>query len=256
MSAAVALLMLLIVNVAFFLVYLNRASAEVLTAAAPVAAGAFSAILLVFTFAKPAPIERAFPVLVLGRQSDLHPIEIPHRPNPRRFRLLFAQWATENASLLSDPARPDGEASPLYHHLLQRAIVDWMSTRYFGTWRIRSERFETGDRTERWGPLPDAATTSKTILTSDDIQRVLGANRFASTQGSHLEEQLALPPRTTMTVQPPSTQSPLGESEIRFKNRLTDLKIRISYASSGLGLGSYDPPGVSQDQAQTEFSQT
>jgi hypothetical protein len=59
-----------------------------------------------------------------------------------------------------------------------------------------------------------------------------------------------------MTVQPPSTQSPLGESEIRFKNRLTDLKIRISYASSGLGLGSYDPPGVSQDQAQTEFSQT
>jgi hypothetical protein len=86
MAYVVAGLVALLIASVFVLVFMNRASSEVVGAALPVVATAVLALVLVFTFGKPSPIERSFPVTFIFQQSDLYPILVPHRP--RQFSTL------------------------------------------------------------------------------------------------------------------------------------------------------------------------
>jgi hypothetical protein len=146
LSAVLTVVTGVLLMAAFGLVWFNRASPEVVGAAVPVAGAALSGLVLVFAFNKPAPIERAFPVLILGQRSDKQPIFVPQRRASDALLGFFSKAIAENSKLLDDPRFEDLAAGPLYHHLLQRGILDWISFRYSGTWRVRFETFLPGPR--------------------------------------------------------------------------------------------------------------
>jgi hypothetical protein len=140
-SVAVIVVMGLAVAGAFALVVVNRDSPQVIHAAVPVAFGALSALALVFAFGRPAPIEGTFPVIFVLQQADRYPVVIPHRPFPSMTLALFDDAVQANPTLLKDPRFSGFGGGPLFHQFLQRAIVDWLTSTYFGTWRARVERF-------------------------------------------------------------------------------------------------------------------
>jgi hypothetical protein len=80
MANVVAAFMAILIAAAFTLVYMNRASSEVIGAAVPVTFAAFSALALVFAFGRPSPIERTFAVVFFCQNSNPAPIVIPYRP--------------------------------------------------------------------------------------------------------------------------------------------------------------------------------
>lgn len=66
--------------VAFVLVFYNRESEKVVTAAVPLAFAACSALLSILAFARQEPISRVFPVSFSFQVADKFPISIRYRP--------------------------------------------------------------------------------------------------------------------------------------------------------------------------------
>jgi hypothetical protein len=136
MANIITAFMALLIAAVFILVYMNRASSEVVGAALPVAFGAVSALALVFAFGKPTPIERAFPVVFIVQKSDQAPIVVPNRPFDTLTLSMFSQAVGADPKLLEkDPRYRDLGGGSLYHYFLQKATINWLSVNYWNTWR-------------------------------------------------------------------------------------------------------------------------
>jgi hypothetical protein len=161
MANVITVIMGLLIAAVFVLVYMNRASSEVVGAAFSVAFGAVSALALVFAFGKPTPIERAFPVVFIVQKSDRAPIVIPNRPFDTLTLAMFSQAVSADPTLLERDARfKDFGGGPLFHHFLQKAIINWLSVNYWNTWRTRVQRFQAAGMEQSSGPSRDAASFS------------------------------------------------------------------------------------------------
>jgi hypothetical protein len=254
MAQVIAGVMGLCLLFTFILVYVNRASSEVVGAALPVAFAAMSALGLVFAFGKPAPIERSFPVVFVFQQKDKYPITLPGRPAQFLTIGMFDKAIQANPRLLEDPRFADGNGHQLFHEFLQKAIVNWMRSRYWATWRLRQERFDIGGQQEEWGAAPDASEFATKKLSDDEVTSALGKNAFANVPAFG-PGTLGLPPRTSFEVKEPGDDPKLGHtSEIRLKNWLCDIRIHSRFSSSGVGLGAYTMfLGIPQEEAQKQF---
>lgn len=236
----------------FVLVLLNRASPAVVNAAVPVAVGAISAIALVFMFNRPESISRVFRVAFVVERESLLPIVIPHRPFPDMSLALADQMGQIDSTLFvsgADRERFD-YIQPLYHEFLHKIFVDLLASRQFGTWRVKSERFQGF---EQWGPTADASNYESKVLTTEQLVEAFGKNRFARVHS--MFGKWALPPGTKLQIEGPHSDPQRGETgAIQLDNRFVRLTIRTLRSMSVVGLGRYSMlAAMPQEEAQQKY---
>jgi hypothetical protein len=149
--------------------------------------------------------------------------------------------------LFASAEDPTGQT--LYHHLLQRGILDWMTTRYRGSWETELVPFDIGNtRGERFGPAPGSLPSH--ILSTADLKRLFSGNWFEEIDWP-IPPQLAVPPGTTMTVTPPSRKEGAMEyGDITLRTRFVTLSIRTEAAMWIRSVGSYQQLAATQAEAE------
>jgi len=157
----------------------------------------------------------------------------------RRFsQTLFAPGALFKAhpEFFSNPA--DSEGQSLYHHLLQRAIIDWMGLTYSGTWQVEMLQFDLPiGREGRFEPIQGASEKSE-ILSTEQIEKLLDGNRFANIHAG-IPPRIALPPGTRIKITPPQTKTGLETGEILLENEFCSISIKTQFSSWFRGVGAY-----------------
>lgn len=242
----------LVLVVACGLVVMNRDSPAVVGAAIPAVIALASALAVVFVFNRPAPISRVFQVVFVVEKASLLPVTMPHRPVPFQS-LTLASMMRDLDPTIFDP--PSGQNAfdfvvPLYHEYLQKMMVDDLSSKQFGTWRMKTERFV--DQIQ-WAPLPDASSYSSKILEVKDLEQIFGKNRFARVHSGF--GKWALPPGTELRIDLPRHDPQLGEiGTIHLRNHICEIFIRTAGSMSMVGMGKYTPIiGAAIDEAQDKY---
>src|SRR5438270_1928687 len=169
----VLLMMIAATAGAFYVVWLNRASEKIVTAVLPISVGALAGIFLsIFVFGAEAKTTVRFPVVFLFRKDKM-PVVPPYRP---LLSSLFEvpELQKDHPDLIAD----DTQGATLYHHLLQRSIVDTIAFWHSGSWETEIDRFNIGGTQEMGRPASDASGVSEKLST-EELQRKLIGNRFA-----------------------------------------------------------------------------
>jgi hypothetical protein len=230
LTVGVTLFMALLILGAFILVFVNRESEKILTAAIPLAVGVIAGLVLTFWFARPEPISSIFPVSFTYQVADKLPMALPYRPVPFQLYLIDELRQRDSKALEEYPEMGGGQ---VYHEFLQKTLVDWIASTHFGHWHMEPLRFEGGPGAgsqEQWGLMPDAKEEPTDILSVEALQKIFSKNRFASVHTGF--GRLALPPDTT-----PTEASPDGR--ILFKNNHCEISIQTSFSQNIAGIGDY-----------------
>jgi len=231
----------------FILVWNNRASEKIVAAVIPVSVAAIVAVLLaILVFGGEATIREDFRTSFVYRMSDKTLLKLPwtlaqHTPLavshpgwiksvPSEFLEDRRDWQDGSMTVLDHVGLMDRE---LYHHLLQKAIIDVLSKKF--KWHIDAPNFNLVR-----GP-------SK-FLSTEEITKLLDGNIFANSVVAWLlPPRITLPPNTQVNIVPPTNPEQLhvegfhtaDPSEISFKNEYADVSIRIVPVSWGSGVGRY-----------------
>jgi hypothetical protein len=196
LSGSEILLLLVLIAVytlSFFLVWQNRGAEKIVTTAIPVAvAGLIGIALATFVFGAIGPVSEAFPVAYLLEKDSRLPFApadiLPLRPESE-FIMFGIREAIQRANTPDSdvekflPAGGDQSAfsQRLYHHVLQRAIIDWLQARYPGHWRMEFLPMALGGTTGYiFRPAPDAEEDDKTQSRSDGDRKSMKTRRFNS----------------------------------------------------------------------------
>jgi len=235
----------------FYVVWMNRASEKIVTTVIPIAIVALVGVLItVFVFGGEPPVVKKFPVLFLFRRSDKAPWTPPDRP--LLLSLFEVPELMKNHPELMDDST---EGATLYHHLLQRAMIDIIARHHRSSWETEIDRFEIGGGTEEFsGPVPGAIEPS-VKLSFDQIKEVLKGNRFA--ESPYMRPEITLQVGTSLKVTAPSNYGSGGEEgQILVTNDFVRLSIKTQYSSWMRSLGGYRLIlGYSYDQDK-EFATT
>lgn len=237
---------------AFVIVLLNRASEKILSAVIPITvAGLVGIFLSVFVFGGRPKVEVVFPSSVQYAVKTKMPANQPWALSWRRYhygRFLPPKLFSKHPEYFSDPADSAGDS--LYHHWLQRAIVDWLSERYGNSWQVESTFFElpTGGHGQ-WGPT-DAEIKPGKVYSDKDIEAVLNGNKFSSVH-SDMARQLSVPPNTDFSVEPPHADPKQGQiGKIRLKNKFCEISITTQQSSFLRGMGELASlAGLSEEES-------
>jgi len=155
-SVLVLAALILATVVTFYVVWMNRASEKIVTAVIPIAIAALIGVwLTVFIFAGQPPLTLNFPAVFLYRSSDKAPWTPPTRP------MLYS--LSEVPELQKDhPERmaDDTSGATLYHHLLQKAIIDILAQHHRHAWKTDISRFDIGVVEEMGVASPNAEAAS------------------------------------------------------------------------------------------------
>lgn len=229
----VLLAMMVAVGFAFYLVWNNRESEKIVTAVLPISVAALIGVFLaVLVFGGKPAIEEKFPVAFLYRTADRAPLAVPHRP---LLNSLFEvpELQREHPALVGD----NSQAGILYHHLLQKAIIDILAFRYKNNWEVEVTRFETASGQEM-SFVPAAGSSGFTRLSHQQVQQLITGNRFSQSRATGLA--MTLPPNTRMVVTVPLEGGEVRpEGEILLKNSFVTLRIKTYASWWRRGLGMY-----------------
>ncbi len=77
---------------------------------------------------------RVFPASFCYQVTDLLPVVIPDRPFSQSLALVD-QVRQQNPNVLEEPKNVQ-RGGLVYHEFLQKALVEWIAMRHFGTWRM------------------------------------------------------------------------------------------------------------------------
>lgn len=236
---------------AFVLVLLNRSSEKIVTAVVPIAiAGLVGIYLAVFVFGGEPSVSFVFPASYQYQMPSKMPPNLPHLLRWRRFTqvdFLPAQLHAVHPEYFTDPS--DSNGIDLYHHLLQRAILDWLAIRHSSTWQVEGTEFDLPiGRIWQYGPVEDAKESS-TIYAAAEILRRMKHNKFASIS-SPMAFQLAVPPGTDLIIDPPHTDNKAGDiSRIVLRNKFCTISLGTQGSSWMMGLGGFkELAGLSDDE--------
>src|SRR5216683_5220959 len=180
-AISILLVLAVLTALAFYWVWMNRASEKILSAVIPVAVAALAGLYIaVFVFGGEPATTVVFPSSFQYKLPSKMPLNLPLVLMNRRFsKSLFApaMLFKVHPEFFNDPA--DAEGQSLYHHLLQRAIIDWMGMTYGGTWQVEMLQFDLPiGREGRFEPIQGASEKSE-ILSTEQIEGLLKGNRFA-----------------------------------------------------------------------------
>jgi hypothetical protein len=154
---------------------------------------------------------------------------------PAFIRLMpFQAEVEELINVVPSDAWKADNASGIYHHLLQRAILQYL---------IRQQSRRAGRMTTSvcgWDPeIWQERGASTTIIGAEEINRTFAGNRFISAQFFPAAE-LVVPKGTWLLGIVPGTQPGRTEGLIELKNRYFDLTIQTQFTASMRGIqGNY-----------------
>jgi hypothetical protein len=253
-SIIVAVLAALFIAVAFWLVWINRASERILTAVIPITVAAVVGIALsIFVFGGQPPIVVGFRSSFQYQTASKLPRNFPSPLMSRRFtNVMFAPASLFglHPEYFNDPSDSTGQV--LYHDLLQWAIIDWLSMHDSHSWRSEASTYELPVGMEgRFGPI-EGATEASTIFSSAEIEKLLAGNRFGSIDPSLLGPlfQIAVPPGTSVSIMAPGKDVTAQQNgEILFSNRFCKLSIRTQRSTYIMAVGGLkDLAGLTDEE--------
>jgi hypothetical protein len=213
------------------LLWLNRKSERIFGVTASMVA---AVVLLLFTvggLGGEPPVTRTFPVTFQYRLSNGAPLLIPGRSHPHDLALV-----SELIQKKPDIVKDGHEGVTLYHHFLQRTMLDWIALRHVGSWRSEFLYFELGALRSQFSTPARERPQSSRVISTREFEEILGSNLFARLR--LVKTTLAVPHGTTVTVTPPSSD-PFKDAEIRFTNRYCTLSIVTSPSVGANGIGQY-----------------
>jgi hypothetical protein len=217
-----------------WIVYNNRASERIVGAVLPILIAATAGVGIVLAFSRPAPVTNTFPAMFFYRSSDFAPVSMPFRPVQQGLFLISQLYKLNSNALAAIKASKSERL--LYHHLLQRAMVDWLAFKYRGSWQMDVMRMNLqGIATEVF--QPKASAVPGTVIDTATLERALARNQFASVSQLAMSNQLTLPPGSTLIVDAPTTEEANGA--IRIKNRFAELVIDTRFSMFMAGGGEY-----------------
>ena len=220
---------------AFYVVWTNRASEKIISAVIPITVAAIVGIFMaVFVFGGEAPVTTRFPVTFFYRTSDSIPLKMPLR-RLQPFLFIVPQLNQRHPELMKDDTR--GET--LYHHFLQRAIIEILVSRYQRDWEKEIVRFKTSTGEEmRVMPSSFEPQTKSRLVSSSEIKATLDGNRFSDIETS--PPQFILPPGTSFSVAPPmERQGQMQEGTISLANEYVRVTIQSQPSTWGELHGGY-----------------
>ena len=169
---------------------------------------------------------------------------------------LAAQFAPaalfkERPELFRDKADQDG--ATLYHHLLQKSLIDWMGLVYRGSWRTEVLTFESAiGREMRFQPAPSAGEEEPSrVLKTEEVAKLVRDNKFAGID-TVISPQIALPPKAELMVTPPTKRADGIQEvgEIVIKNKFCKVSIRTENSGGIRSIGAYrDLVGMSLQES-------
>ena len=238
-------LLLLLTLGAFWLAWNNRESEKITSAVVPILTAAIVGVALsVFAFGGQSNIDITFPAAFYFHASDKMPMRLTNVLESRRFPpMLFAVPKLKEASpslfdagTVSDDTH-DG-TTRLYHHLLQKSIIDWIGLVYRQTWDVDTQRFEIPDsRMETYSPAGNGLAPSETYST-EEIEKLLDGNIFAKIHAG-IPPKVPLPPGSALRIIPPRDDKNASVGEIEIRNKFFDINIRSTWTALMNGAGSY-----------------
>ena len=225
----------------FVFVWMNRGSEKVVTAVVPIGVAAIVAIVLsIAVFGVEPSISEVFPAAFHYQADSLMPADLPWELTWRRFHEpLFApaKLFEKDPKALKDTG-DGGSGQVLYHHLLQKSLVDWIGFHYRGSWQTELLNYELPTaRVLKFQPSGATPEPSK-IVKTDDITKLLKGNKFAGIM-TGIAPEIALPPRAKLTITPPHREpSGIVSGEVRIHNLFCTVSIRTEEWSYQRGIGS------------------
>lgn len=236
---------------AFYVVWMNRASEKMISAVIPISTAALLGVFMaIFVFGGEAPQTVEFPAMFIFRNSDNLPVMLPFRPRNNQLHLI-PQLQKSNPDMLKD----DTHGMILYHHFLQRAIIETLALRYSSSWQTKILRFDTSTGNQLTaGPAEDPQGSS-TKIPLDEIERKFAGNRFAQIH-TIFDRGLVLPPNTKLEIHSPHMDQTLGEiSSITFDNPFIRLTIQTRGDFWGFLFGGYRQMIGQQNDSNTDLRQ-
>jgi hypothetical protein len=228
-------LIVLAVVAAFYVVFMNRSSEKIISAVIPITVAAIVGIFIaVFIFGREAPTTIRFPVTFFYRTSDNIPLKMPLR-RLQSFLFIVPQLNQRHPELMKDNAR--GEM--LYHHFLQRAMIEILVSRYQSDWEKEIVRFRTSTG-EEMRVIPSSFEPKKKfrLVSSSEIKAALQGNRFADIETAL--PQFILPPDTSLSMMPPiEREGRMPEGTITLANEYVRLTIQTQPSTWGELHGGY-----------------
>jgi len=212
----------------WWLSYQNRGSEKIVTALVAALVGALTTSVAVIVFSGAPPISERF-VTSLPVSFDGHTLRMVRfasidRESPDAAHIFvkaneaIATLRTEDSSLFSMPYDQLGQT--LLHHLLQRAVLERMAYAFSDGWQ------------------PESPDGTGTFIEAQDFSKYLRGNHFANLQVNLGGlRRLALPPKTKITIEPPTRMS--SKSTIRIANPFCSISIDINPSASGTGFGPF-----------------
>ena len=246
-------ILILLAVAAFGLGWMNRASEKIISTLIPIEIAAVTGVFLaVLVFGGEPLITEVFPAAFLYDKESKLPWAGPPWPAVRQFTHVLVLFAPANLQkvhpeFFNDAS--DAEGRMLYHHLLQRAIIDWMGLRYRKSWQIEDIRFElpTGSH-ERFGPPAGDTVDPVKLLRPDDIEKLLEGNKFAGIP-TISQLQIALPPGMQILISaPPASSGDLDTGEILLHDNFCELSIQTQLIAWQPGVGAYQQLGGISDE--------
>jgi hypothetical protein len=208
--------------------------------------------MAVFVFGGQAPETVEFPVMFIFKSPGNLPVQIPFRPLMNSL-FLIPQLAKSHPELLRD----DTDGAIVYHHFLQKAIIETLAFRYRNSWQTKILRFDTSTGREMLASPIDAASPGRK-LSPKEIEQAQTGNKFAEVN-TVFGTELTLPPETTVRMQPPHVDPRVGEiSSIVLDNPFIRVTIQTRQSEFGVLFGGFRlmlglPNDTNTDLRQANF---
>jgi hypothetical protein len=221
--------------VAFYFVWQNRGSEKVVTTAGLGLVGLIGALVAVIVFGAQPPLRKVFSSTYLIKLSN----QQPHPLMGTSPRFTYGIYEIQQLTKVHPELFTNLENLPrstLYHHLLQKNLVDWIAARYPGSWEIEIAPIGLmGEMTEPARP-PDE---SQTRVTPAQLEEKLSGNFFSNMLGPLQNTSFSLPPHTMLQVFTPSMKDGLEVGEIELRNPFCMLRVTTRNVTWFRGAGIY-----------------
>ncbi len=243
MKIAILIVITIAIVAELIFVIFNRDSEKLLNAVIPIAAASVAALIIVtFVFSDASARSEVLPVSFFVYRDTLMPEQEATMLGNRFFSdATFAPAALHKQHPeYFQTTGPDG-AIPLYHHLLQMAIIDWLSFWYRGAWQVEIEKFSLASSTEgRVAPAVGTETSKRITYSDQQITQLMNGNIFASIR-TGFPPQVTFPVGTRMRIVPPKTTTAEPQTAYIYieKPHYFNVTIRTEYRGMSMGMGSY-----------------
>ncbi len=247
---------IVLTNIAFAFVYINRDSDRLLNAIIPIAVASLAAIFLAgFISGSLDNRDEAFQASFQIRYKENLPVDLPWITMGRRFPLVLFETRElfkQNPKFFEDS---ETEATlTLYNHLLQKVIVDWIGTHYPGGWQMEFNKFsQSSSPVEVYQPTEGASGLPGRVYQASEIETRLKGNYFAHVHDG-IPSRFVLPPGTELMVEAPEQlEGHMQGGRILLKNPYCTITIRTQSFSYMRGIGLYRQLSGFSEEQNREF---